>query len=125
MNIKRYLPIFILAVLVVAIQLAVTAAGKVFYLTQLTMSAYYTLVVIGLCLLMGYAGQISLGHAGFFAIGAYVSAVLNTTDLSAMKSGGVGRLLLKIGGLVRSKDLTENEIVRLNPWLAFVSAILV
>lgn len=31
---------------------------------------------IGLALLLGYAGQISLGHAGFFAIGAYASAVL-------------------------------------------------
>lgn len=124
MNIKRYVPIFILAMLVIIIQLAVTAAGKVFYLTQLTMSAYYTLVVIGLCLLMGYAGQISLGHAGFFAIGGYVSAVLNTLDLSVMKSGEIGRLLIKIGGLVLSKDFSENELVRLNPWLAFVSAIL-
>ncbi len=35
------------------------------------MSAYYSLLVIGLCVLMGYAGQISLGHAGFFAIGGY------------------------------------------------------
>lgn len=31
---------------------------------------------IGLALLLGYAGQISLGHAGFFAIGAYASAIL-------------------------------------------------
>jgi branched-chain amino acid transport system permease protein len=50
-----------------------------FYLTQLTMSAYYTLVTLGLCLLMGYAGQISLGHAGFFAIGGYTAAVLSTS----------------------------------------------
>jgi branched-chain amino acid transport system permease protein len=34
------------------------------------------LAVIGLNLLMGYAGQVSLGHAGFFAIGAYGPAVL-------------------------------------------------
>ena len=51
------------------------AAGKGFYLTQLTMAAYYALVVLGLSLLMGYAGQISLGHAGFFAIGGYTSAL--------------------------------------------------
>ncbi len=31
---------------------------------------------VGLNLLIGYAGQISLGHAGFFALGAYISAVL-------------------------------------------------
>lgn len=33
-------------------------------------------VVIGMNLLIGYAGQISLGHAGFFGIGAYASAIL-------------------------------------------------
>lgn len=34
------------------------------------------LIAIGLCILMGYAGQVSLGQAGFYGIGAYVSAVL-------------------------------------------------
>lgn len=38
----------------------------------------YALITIGLSLLMGYAGQISLGHAAFFGIGAYVSGVLTT-----------------------------------------------
>lgn len=37
------------------------------------------IVVLGLVLLQGYTGQISLGHAGFFAIGAYASAVLATS----------------------------------------------
>jgi branched-chain amino acid transport system permease protein len=34
------------------------------------------IIVMGLSLLMGYAGQISLGHAAFFGIGAYCSGVL-------------------------------------------------
>jgi len=34
------------------------------------------IVAIGLNLLMGYAGQISLAHAGFFGMGAYISAIL-------------------------------------------------
>lgn len=34
------------------------------------------LTVIGLNLLMGYAGQVSLGHAGFFGIGAYAVAIM-------------------------------------------------
>jgi len=38
--------------------------------------AYDTIVVIGLNLLVGFSGQISLGHAGFFAIGAYATALL-------------------------------------------------
>ena len=37
------------------------------------------LVAIGLNLLTGYAGQISIGHAAFLAIGAYTSAILTTT----------------------------------------------
>ena len=36
----------------------------------------YALVTIGLTLLMGYAGQISLGQGAFFLIGAYTSAIL-------------------------------------------------
>ena len=36
------------------------------------------ILAVGLNLLMGYAGQISLGHAGFFGIGAYASAILTT-----------------------------------------------
>lgn len=36
----------------------------------------YCLITIGLSLLMGYAGQISIGHAAFFGIGAYISGVL-------------------------------------------------
>jgi branched-chain amino acid transport system permease protein len=38
----------------------------------------YCLITIGLSLLMGYAGQISIGHAAFFGIGAYTSAILTT-----------------------------------------------
>ena len=41
--------------------------------------AIYTMVVLGLNLFIGYAGQISLGHAAFFAIGAYGSAIGTTT----------------------------------------------
>lgn len=36
-----------------------------------------SLMAIGLCILMGYAGQVSLGQAGFYGIGAYVSAILS------------------------------------------------
>jgi branched-chain amino acid transport system permease protein len=37
-----------------------------------------TIVVVGLNLLMGYAGQVSLGHAAFYGLGAYSSAILTT-----------------------------------------------
>ena len=50
--------------------------GSIYNLTLLTKAGMYCIVTIGLCLLVGYAGQISLGHAAFFAIGGYTSAIL-------------------------------------------------
>jgi branched-chain amino acid transport system permease protein len=50
-----------------------------YYLMVLNITALNVLVVIGLNLLMGFAGQISLGHAAFFGLGAYLSGILTTT----------------------------------------------
>ena len=46
------------------------------YTDIMVFAGIYCLITIGLSLLMGYAGQISLGHAAFYGIGAYVSAIL-------------------------------------------------
>ncbi len=40
--------------------------------------AYYTIAAIGLNVLVGYQGQVSLGHGALFAFGAYTSALLTT-----------------------------------------------
>lgn len=48
----------------------------VHYVDVMVFVGIYSLVTVGLCLLMGYAGQISLGHASFFGLGAYVSGVI-------------------------------------------------
>ena len=45
-------------------------------LRLLTMITLYTMLGMGLNLLIGYTGQVSLGHAGFYAIGAYTCALL-------------------------------------------------
>ncbi len=39
-----------------------------------------TIVTVGLCLFMGYTGQVSLGQAAFYGIGMYFSAVLSGTE---------------------------------------------
>jgi branched-chain amino acid transport system permease protein len=49
-----------------------------YYIGVLFFVAIYSLITIGLSLLMGYAGQISLGHAAFYGIGAYTSGILTT-----------------------------------------------
>lgn len=46
------------------------------YVDIMVFVGIFSLVTLGLCLLMGYAGQVSLGQAAFFGLGAYVSAVL-------------------------------------------------
>ena len=38
-----------------------------------------TMITVGLCLLMGYTGQVSLGQAAYYGLGAYFSAVLSKT----------------------------------------------
>ncbi len=43
---------------------------------QLTMVLVYAIALLGLNILTGYNGQISLGHGAFYAIGAYVAAIL-------------------------------------------------
>lgn len=47
-----------------------------FRVFQLTMVMVYAVALIGLNLLTGHAGQISLGHGAFFAVGAYGTAVM-------------------------------------------------
>src|SRR4051812_20324445 len=47
-----------------------------FHLLQATMVVVYAIALLGLNILTGYNGQISLGHGAFFAIGAYVTAIL-------------------------------------------------
>ncbi len=75
-----------------------------YYLSILTLAGIYAIVVIGLNMLMGYAGQISLGHAAFFSAGAYTSAILTTSWglpplLSLFPSVMVSGLLAFIVGL--------------------------
>jgi len=69
-----------------------------FYLDLAVRMAINAIIVIGLNLLIGFAGQISLGHAGFLGIGAYASAVLpmhfGWHPVVAMLTGGLASALL-------------------------------
>lgn len=47
-----------------------------FHLLQLTMVVVYSIALLGLNILTGYNGQISLGHGAFYAVGAYAMAIL-------------------------------------------------
>jgi branched-chain amino acid transport system permease protein len=83
-----------------------------FHLFQLTIAVIMALAVLGLNIVTGYNGQISLGHGAFYAVGAYATAVLMshwdwsfwaTLPVSALVCGlvgyGVGFPALRLGGL--------------------------
>ncbi len=53
-------------------------SGGIVTLDTMVRIGILTTVVVGLNLLMGYAGQISLGQAAFYALGAYASAIMTT-----------------------------------------------
>lgn len=94
-----------LAVLLAAALLIGVTGGSVrssYVLGMLIFIALYAMAALGLSLVMGFAGQVSLGQAAFFAIGAYVSGVLTASHgwngwaalAAAVTAGGVTALLI-------------------------------
>jgi len=54
-------------------------APNTYWLYILGLAGIFSIVGYGLALLIGLAGQISIGHAAFFSIGAYTEAILTTS----------------------------------------------
>jgi branched-chain amino acid transport system permease protein len=67
-----YTVVVLLALLVALLPLVLPS---LYYIRVAALVFIFALAVVGLNLLMGFAGQVSLGHAGFFGIGAYAVAV--------------------------------------------------
>ncbi len=67
------------AAIALAALLAAPLVGGSYYTSILIVIAIHTIVTVGLCLLMGYAGQVSLGHAAFYGLGAFFSAILTVS----------------------------------------------
>ncbi|MFG1363650.1 branched-chain amino acid ABC transporter permease [Xanthobacter versatilis] len=104
----RLTPLMVLAALMVLVPVL---APSSFHLRVAALVWIFALAALGLTILMGYAGQVSLGHAGFVGIGAYAMAIgparlgldpLLCLVLGAVLAGmiayGVGRPILKLKG---------------------------
>ncbi len=63
---------------VFAAALAFTAAANSYYVFVMATLALTAIVGIGLNVLLGLTGQVSFGHVGFYALGAYTVAILTT-----------------------------------------------
>src|SRR5215213_5742670 len=103
-----YAVVLILAAIVLVLPLLVSST---FHLRIAALVFIFALAVVGLNLLMGFAGQVSLGHAGFFGIGAYAVAIgpthLGVPSWAALIAGAaiaglvaylVGRPILRLKG---------------------------
>jgi branched-chain amino acid transport system permease protein len=87
--------------------------GNHYLVIVFTTIGFYSLVTLGLILLMGFAGQISLGQAIFFGLGAYTSGILTTryslspwvVIIAAAITTGciaviIGRAMFRLRGLI-------------------------
>src|SRR5215472_5154385 len=63
-------------VVLIVLAMALPFALSSYHVFELTQVMIYAIAVLGLNILTGYNGQISLGHGGFFAAGAYTAAIL-------------------------------------------------
>ncbi len=70
---KRLVFLIAAIALVIVLPFAVT---NPYYLHLLQTIAIYSIVVLGLDIVFGYTGEVSIGHAALFGIGAYTAAVL-------------------------------------------------
>jgi branched-chain amino acid transport system permease protein len=117
-----------------------------YHLFQCTMVVVYAIAILGLAILTGFNGQISLGHGAFYAIGAYTTAILMyqydvpywaTLPASAIVCGIVGFLIglpaLRLGGLylalttfalaVAVPQLLKHNV--LEPWTGGVQGLVI
>lgn len=62
--------------LLIALAIGITFVARGYQLFQATMVISYAIALLGLNILTGYNGQISLGHGAFYAIGAYTTGIL-------------------------------------------------
>lgn len=103
------------ALIATGLVIAVIGSGvrSTYVLGILVFIALYAMAALGLSLVMGFAGQVSLGQAAFFAVGAYVSGVLTTAHgwngwvalAAAVVTGGVlayliGLPIFRLSGLL-------------------------
>lgn len=93
---RRALPLT--AICLAGLALVPALGANPYTLHVLSLVGIYAIVAMGLNLVFGYAGQISLGHAAYFAIGAYTSTLV-TMHLGLSFVFGMGCAILLAAAL--------------------------
>ena len=107
-------PVALVLVVVLALALpwGLQLAGADFYLSVASRIVVYAIAATSLNLLIGYGGMISLGHAAFFGVGAYSTAILLSEGVqsaglhllvvvvvTALVAGAIGAISLRTRGV--------------------------
>ena len=69
----RHIGLLLTVVVIIALPLIFT---DTYWRTNLALCAINVLLAIGLDFILGYTGQLNLGHSAFYGLGAYVSTLL-------------------------------------------------
>lgn len=86
---------FVFAALIAALPIAMP--GNYFVTVVGVTIGLHIILAVSLNLFMGFAGQISLGHAAFFGVGAYASAILTTRyEMNAWLAMAAGLVVVAI-----------------------------
>src|SRR5271156_903922 len=99
-QILKFLPFLILLALIPFI----LPGGRLgsYYLTLMILSLSYATASLGLTILLGYSGQISLSQAPFYACGVYIFSILPVTDAQSYCLAPLGGFAVPAGfGFIR------------------------
>jgi ABC-type branched-subunit amino acid transport system permease subunit len=62
-----------------------------YYLPLITTIVIYSILVLGLDIVFGYTGEVSIGHAALFGVGAYTAGLLSHAFRPGLLVGAAGR----------------------------------
>ncbi len=104
MNVRPDALRWLLTAALTAMALSGAAGLGSFYLGQITVAAAYCIAIVGLNIVVGVTGQVSLAQGAFFAIGAYATAILRVRyglsfPVALLATGVVTSLIGFVAGL--------------------------
>jgi ABC-type branched-subunit amino acid transport system ATPase component/ABC-type branched-subunit amino acid transport system permease subunit len=94
MQLQRTLPALAGLALLAAVPFIVTSP---YYLHLLVVIAIYGILVLGLDIVVGYTGEVSLGHAALFGIGSYAAGILKLKTIPMITALGFAPDLVSTG----------------------------
>src|SRR5579863_1333521 len=78
---KTTIVTIVTTVLVIAAPFIIGAAGGNYWVRVLDFAMLYVMLALGLNVVVGFAGLLDLGYIAFYAVGAYVAALLSSPQL--------------------------------------------